>query len=119
MAKIGTTPDFGGGLRQLWKGIAGTGAGALVIETTDVSLLNTFTLMSTAGAMDVDISLDGTNFTTAPLSLADLGAVTTAPVIVTAAGRLYGFRGNFRLIRVRQSGAVAVANALLMCTRSD
>ena len=119
MAKVGTTPDFGGGKRQLWKGIAGTGDDAVVIETTDISMFDTFTLMSTAGAMDVVVSLDGTNFTTAPLSMADLGAVTTAPVIVTAAERMYGFRGSYRFIRVQQDAGVAVANARLMCKRSD
>jgi hypothetical protein len=72
---------------------------------------DTCELMSTAGAMDVVVSLDGTNFTTAALSLADLGAITSDPVVVTAANRLYGFRGKFAAIQVRQNGATAVVNA--------
>lgn len=117
MAQVGTTNYHG--KRQLSAGIAGTGDNTIVLETTDVSHFETFTLMSTAGAMDVDVSLDGTNFTTAPLSMADLGSTATAPVIVTAAGRLYGFRGNYKIIRVRQNAGVAVANALLLSSRSD
>lgn len=117
MAQVGTTPDFGGSRRQLWKGIAGVSDNDIVLETTDVSHLDTFCLMSTAGAMDVLVSLDGVNFTTAPLSMADLGSTSTAPVIVTAAGRLYGFRGIYRVIRILQNGAVAVANPLLIASR--
>jgi hypothetical protein len=74
---------------------------------------DTFLLMSTAGAMDVFVTLDGTNYSTAALSLADLGATSTDPVVVTAANRVYGFRGKYRGIRVLQNGATGVANATL------
>ena len=117
MAQVGTVDSFG--KRALWAGIAGVSDNDIVLETTDVSHFNTFTLMSTAGPMDVDISLDGVNFTTAPLSMADLGSTSTAPVIVTAAARLYGFRGNYKLIRVRQATATAVANAALLASREN
>jgi len=117
MAQVGSPNSFG--KRILWTGIAGVNDDDIVLETTDVSHLNTFTLMSTAGAMDVDISLDGVNFTTASLSMADLGSTSTAPVIVTAAGRLYGFRGNYKLVRVLQKGATAVANAVLLASREN
>ena len=74
---------------------------------------DTYQLMSTAGAMDVFVSLDGTNYSTAPLALSDLGAVSSDPVVVTAANRVYGFRGKYRAVRVRQNGATAVENAAL------
>lgn len=74
---------------------------------------DTYQLMSTTGAMDVFVSLDGTNYSTAPLALSDLGAVSSDPVIVTVANRVYGFRGKYRAVRVRQNGGVAVSNAAL------
>lgn len=94
-----------------------TGSGVdnndLVLTLDDASPFTTFTLMSTAGAMDVLVSLDGTNFSTAPLSLTDLGAEDNVPVLVTVAGRVFGFRGPYRKITVYQNGATAVANAAL------
>lgn len=98
---------------------SGTNDNDAVITIADAAandLLNydSFMLMSTAGAMDVFVSLDGTNYITAPLSLTDLGATTTAPVIVTVANRMYGFRGKFQGIIVRQNGATAVENASLI-----
>lgn len=89
----------------------------VVIQTGDVSQYREFQLMSTAGAMDVFVSLDGTNYTTAALSLVDWGATTTSPVVVTAANRLYAFYGAFNFVRVLQNGATGVANACLVCKR--
>lgn len=106
------------GARRLYSGGNGGSDNAVVIDATDVSEFDTFLLQSTAGAMDVTVSLDGTNYSTAPLSLADLGATTTDPVIVTAANRTYGFRGTYRGIKVSQNGATGVANASLICART-
>ena len=96
---------------------AGTNDNDVVIQTSDVSGYREFSLQATAGAMDVLVSLDGTNYTTAPLSLIDRGATTSDPVIVTAANRSYAFFGTFHLIRVLQNGATAVANAVLLCSK--
>ena len=116
MAQVGTVEGMG--KRVLWKGIATPDDNDICLETTDVSMYDTFTLMSTAGAMDVFVSIDGINFTTAALSLADLGSTTTAPVIVTVANRMYGFRGIYRFIRIRQNGGTDIANAALLMWRS-
>ena len=71
-------------------------------------------LMSTTGAVDVEVSLDGTNFNTAaPLSLNDYGATTSDPVIVTSALRMFGFPAKFTAIRIRQNGATDAAASLL------
>lgn len=86
----------------------------VVIQTGDVSRWNTFMVMSLTGAVDVFVSLDGTNYATAALSLVDQGAADAAPVLVTAALRCYGFRGIFRKIRVLQNGATGVS-AVLLC----
>lgn len=93
---------------------AGTNDNDVVIQTNDVQRYSAFMLMSTAGAMDVFVSLDGTNYATAPLSLMDVGAVILDPVVVTAANRIYGFRGVFKYLRVLQNGATAVVNATLL-----
>ncbi len=87
----------------------------VLIQTGDVSRYDSFTLLSTGGAMDVFVSLDGTNYATAALSLQDFGATTNDPVLVTVAGRLYQFRGKFAKIRVLQNGATAVTAATLNC----
>lgn len=116
MALIGAPQYAGETLRM--EGIAGVNDNDVVIENDSIERYEEFTLMSTAGAMDVFVSLDGTNYSTAPLSLADLGAITLDPVIVTAANRVYRFRGVFKAVRVQQNGATAVANATLICGRA-
>lgn len=111
MATLATGTQLGNGL--LWSGGVGVNAADIVIQTNDLLGCDEHMLFSTAGAMDVWVSIDGTNYATAALSLVDMGAVTTAPVIVTAAGRMYSFFGYFRRVQVKQNGAVAVANATL------
>lgn len=98
-------------------GVAGVNDNDIVIEVENIERYEEFSLMSTAGSMDVFVSLDGTNFATAPLSLADLGALDTAPVLATAANRIYRFRGIFKHLRIRQAGATGVANPILICGR--
>lgn len=99
--------------------ISYTGTGAadnavLLTATDDIPNYDAFLLMSTAGAVDVFVSLDGTNYSTAALSLTDMGAITNDPVLVTVAGRVYGFRGKFRAIKVLQNGGTAT-EATLAC----
>lgn len=116
MALVGTPHHRGSTLQVV--GIAGTGDNAIVIELDDVSRFDMFSLMSSNGAMDVDVSLDGTNFTlgTAALALEDKHSTTPGTrVVVTAADRVYYFEGNYKSVRVRQNGAVAVADAILIC----
>lgn len=85
----------------------------VVIQTDGVTEFDTFQLVSSTGAVDVFVSVDGTNYVTSALSLADLGATTNDPVLVTSASRTYGFRGKYSAIRVLQNGATA-ANACLV-----
>jgi len=100
--------------------IAGQKTGSGVNDNDTVILLQradpqvVYCLMSTAGAMDVVVSLDGTNFTTAPLSLTDMGATDNLPVLVTVANRLYQFTvPGAQAIKVLQNGGTAVENATL------
>ncbi len=69
-------------------------------------------LFSTVGTVDVFITLDGTNYTTAALSMSDDGATDTNPVIVTLAGRAYSFAARFKRIRVTENGATDAAASL-------
>lgn len=95
-------------------GVAGTADNSVIIDWhNSLDTFDTFMLMSTAGAMDVFASLDGTNYTTAAIALSDQGATSPDPVIVTAAGRMYGFKGKYKALRVLQNGATNVANAVL------
>lgn len=83
--------------------------------TSNAEHYDTWQLGSTAGAMDVFVSGDGTNYLTAALALIDLGS--TAPstaVVVTAANGNYGIKGRWKALRVRQNGGTAVANAFLI-----
>ena len=92
----------------------GTNDEDVCIETVDVTQYNTFMLSNTAGAVKVLVH-DGQQWETAPLSLADLGATDTNPVIVTVADRQYGFRGIYRAIRVQQEGATGATGVVLRC----
>lgn len=94
---------------------SGTGSGdnELLFTVNDAREFDTFILMTTSGVADVEVSLDGTNWSTAPLSMTDMGAITSDPVIVTVANRVYGFRGVFRGVRVRANGGAATGS--LMC----
>ena len=91
----------------------GTNDNDVVIQTDAIERHCAFMLVSTAGAMDVFVSIDGTNYTTAPLSLIDFGGIVTTPVLVTVANRVYGFRGVFKFVRVLQNGATAVVAGAL------
>lgn len=100
-----------------YSGGSGVSAADVVIQTNNVARYDQFFIQSTGGVMEVLVTLDGTNYSTAPLSLMDEGATTTAPVLLTAANRTYSFNGCFRGVRVRQNGATAVANASMTCSR--
>lgn len=91
----------------------GTNDDDVVIQTESVDQFDAFCLMSTAGAMDVFVSLDGTNYASSALSLQDFGATSTDPVLVTAAGQVYCFVGKFKKLRVLQNGATAVEDATM------
>lgn len=88
---------------------------ATVFEiTANADLFDTWQLSSSAGAMDVVVSSDGTNYQTAVLALVDLGS--TAPgttVVETTAGGNYGIRGRWKKLKVLQKGATAVVGAEL------
>ena len=86
----------------------------VIIQTGDTLNEKACLLTTTAGAADVFVSLDGTNYSTAALKMQDYGASDTTPALVTVAGRVYGFVARFWKIRVTQNGATD-ASAVLVC----
>ena len=94
---------------------SGTADNDVLIQTSDVSQFDTFHVMSTAGAVDVFASIDGTNYSVTALSLTDQGATTSDPVLVTAANRLYGFRGKYKKLKVLVNGATNPTACSLLC----
>ena len=97
-------------------GGAGTNDDDIVFDiTSNAEQFDTWQLGSSAGAMDVFVSGDGTLYQSAAIALIDLGS--TAPstaVVVTTAGGNYGLKGRWKAIRVRQNGATAVEDAFLI-----
>lgn len=97
---------------ELYTG-TGTSANDVLFTTRNVEQHELFTLMSVTGAVQVLASVDGTNFATAPLALEDAGSAASATyVLVTAAARIYNFRGKFTALRVTQNGGTASAASL-------
>jgi hypothetical protein len=87
---------------------------ATLFTTGDLAEYDACTIMSTAGAVDVFVTLDGSNWSTAALSLQDMGSTSVEPVLVTAANRVYAFVGKYRAVRVLQNGATG-ASASMNC----
>lgn len=87
---------------------------ALLFTTDNVQQFNSFTLISHTGTVDVEVTLDGANWSTAALALEDRGATANGTyVVVTTAARVFGFRGKYTQIRVRQAGGTATLADLL------
>ncbi len=75
---------------------------------------DTFCLGSTAGVMEVEVSGDGVNFLASKIALIDLTSTTpSTAVVVTAAGKSFGFSGKYKALRVLQNGGTAVVAAFL------
>ena len=90
-----------------WTGVAGGADNAVVYLSPDVSAYNVHYVEATAGTVDVDVSLDGTNFIAA---VAGVSLITTTPatrVIEAASGVCLEIQGKFKAIRVNQKGATA------------
>ena len=97
------------GKRIIWTAGAADGAAQNVIDTSvlggDMSRWDYFNLMTTGGTAVVHTSQDGVVWS-APLSLADLGSISTAPVLATIATHMMGFQGCYKFIRVQSVGAL-------------
>ena len=116
MAAVGTPTQLGS--QVIYSGVAGVNDDDIVIETGDVLLYDAFLLSNAAGAVDVEVN-DGTRWLTAGVhTVTDLGVVPRAEVAKTVALKPYSFSGRFYKIRIRQNGATAATDAVLMCAFS-
>lgn len=97
---------------RVYAGGDGSAQDETLIESDSVDNFNTFMLKSSAGGMYVEVDI-GDGVYVGPISLGDLGATIADPVVATAPGRLYGFRGNYDRVRVRQAAGANVTGAVL------
>ena len=88
-------------------GAAGTNDNDVVYTSGDITTYNVHYVEATAGTVDVDVSIDGTNWIAA---VAGVSLVTTTPAtraIDAASGVCLRIEGKFKKLRVNQKGAVA------------
>ena len=113
MALIGVPNHRGTTLQVV--GIAGVSDNDIVIELDDVQRFNSFTFQSAAGAMSLDVSIDGANFNL-DMAFTDLHSLApTTRVIATVADLLYLFQADIKAIRIRQEGATDATGSILIC----
>lgn len=91
------------------------GAGAVIIETDNVSRYDTFVFLFSAGSFTVEGSIDGSTWSTA-LQLEDRGATTLTMVTTGVAGTKYAMRTKIPYLRVKQSGGTALVGKMLAGT---
>lgn len=110
-AHVAVKEDYRGLYPETWylefTGQAGTNDNDVVYTSPDVSAYNRHYIECTAGTIDVDVSLDGTNWIPA---VAGVSLVTTTPatrVVEAASGVCLEISGKFKKLRVLQKGAVA------------
>jgi hypothetical protein len=108
---IGIGADYRGVYPEAWylefTGVAGVSDNDVIYTSPDVSGYNVHYIECTAGTIDVDVSLNGTNWIAA---VAGVSLVTTTPgtrVIDAASGVCLEIQGKFKRIRVLQKGATA------------
>jgi len=115
MANVGVH-NFKGETMEIL-GIAGVSDNDIVAELESAERWNSFSLQTTTGVVDVDVSMGLTVFKAA-IGLEDLHDATPATrVLVTVATKTYRFTGTFKSIRVRQNGATAAVGTVLICAR--
>jgi alpha-L-fucosidase len=91
-------------------GSAGTNDNDVVYTSTDVSLYNYHTIECTAGTVDIQVSVDGTNYNTTQAAVLLHDDVTTGGgvfVLTIASGKIGILKGKFKNIKILQNGATA------------
>jgi len=92
-------------------GAAGTNDNDLVYTSPDVSVYNTHYIECTAGTVDLEVTLDGTNWNTTPPAVLLHDATAVGTYIATiASGKIGILKMKVKKFRIRQNGATA-ANA--------
>lgn len=91
-------------------GAQGTNDNDVVYTSPDVTPFGTHTIECTVGTVDIQVTLDGTNWNTTQAAVLLHDDVTTGggvKVLTIAAGKVGILRGKYKNIRVLQTGAVA------------
>lgn len=89
------------------------GAGLVLFTTDDLTDINACNLISTVGAVQLQVSYDGSTWVVH--NLEDKGGTTLDPVLTTTQGKPYGYVGFAKQLRVVSSGGAATAT--LRCGR--
>lgn len=93
-----------------WTGTAGTNDNDVVYLSGDVSDYDACIIECTAGTVDVDVSLDGTNWIVGVAARSLKATAQTTFVTSIASGDAIEVAGHYKLIRVLQAG-VTPSNA--------
>jgi len=88
-------------------GSAGTNDNDVVYTSGDISMYNTHYIEATAGTIDVDVSLDGTNWIAAVAGRSLVATASTTHVVEAASGVALEIKGKFKKLRINQKGATA------------
>ena len=91
-------------------GTVGVNDNDVVYTSPDVSAYNVHIIECTAGTVDIQVSVDGTNFNTTHAAVLLHDDVTLAGgvfVVTIASGKVGILRGKYRKIKILQNGATA------------
>lgn len=91
-------------------GTQGTNDNDVVYTSADVTPYGSHSIECTVGVVDIQVTLDGTNWNTTQAAVLLHDDVTTGggiKVLTIAAGKIGLLTGKFKNIRVLQNGAVA------------
>lgn len=91
-------------------GTAGVNDNDVVYTSTDVSLYDIHVIECTAGTVDIQVTVDGTNYNTTQAAVMLHDDITTGGgvrILTIASGKIGILRGKYKGIKVLQNGATA------------
>lgn len=88
-----------------WAGTVGDANDAVIYLSRDVSDYDAHIIEATAGTVDIDVSIDGTNWIAGVAARSLKATDQTAFVVSIASGGAIEVIGHYKLIRVNQVGA--------------
>lgn len=95
-------------MNYVWKsGKAGTNDNDVVYISGEIGDFTRHYIEATAGTVDVDVTLDGTNWIQGVAGRDVTGTTATTLAVTAASGTMLEIIGRFRGLRVLQNGATA------------
>jgi len=91
-------------------GTQGVSDNDIIYTSPDISAYSSHSIEGTVGTVDIQVTLDGTNWNTTQAAVTLHDDVTTGggiKVLTIAVGKIGLLKGKFKNIRILQSGAVA------------